>query len=83
MTTYIIKFQSGVVIKTNHSLLHAKRIATRCLQYGAGDVRIIDAVASHAAQYDCVVAFKKFWQQGNRFGWWSKWETVRSFGEES
>jgi len=59
-----IRFTSGVSYTVSaRSMTGAKRIATRALAFGAGDVFVRDLQSGEAW-------WRSFWQAGNRFGWY-------------
>lgn len=58
-----IRFNSGVSYTTSaKSMAGAKRIASRALAFGAGDVYVKDTQSDEGWE-------RRFWQAGNRFGW--------------
>jgi hypothetical protein len=58
-----ISFGSGIThVVSAKSMAGAKRIASRALAFGAGDVYVKDTQSDECWE-------RQFWQAGNRFGW--------------
>lgn len=65
MRKFEISAQSGVSVPANaKTLAGAKREATKWAAFGSGDISIVENGST--------VCVRRFWQNGNRFGW-RKW----------
>lgn len=68
MSNFELQASSGVTVSANSkTLVGAKREATAWACFGAGDIYIIENGNT--------VCVRRFWQNGNSFGW-DKWENV-------
>lgn len=69
MSAYTITADSGVTINsTSKTLVGAKREASAWMSFGGGSVWVLQAGEP--------VAMRRFWRDGNRFGW-GRWESAK------